>query len=96
MDKVIDNRGSTYKTQDLIQVDQISKYITFIGLHLKNSEYENEWLLKEIEQKKNGYAFSTFLLPFLDIVYTYIISDASLIGKITRIILDVIVFLSFY
>ena len=27
MEKVMDNRGSSYKTIDLIQVDQISKYL---------------------------------------------------------------------
>ena len=78
----MDNRGSTYKTQDLIQVDQLSKYITKIGLHFKNSEYEHEWLLKEIAEKQNGYAFSTGLLPFIDITYTYIINDASTLGKV--------------
>ena len=83
-------------SEDLQNVDQIGRFLNKYSLYFKNEDYEHEWKLMTIKGRKWIKLICTVFCVFQDIVWTIFLMETSLIGKIERGIMDLIMFIAWY
>ena len=89
--------GQTHKSEDELQnIDQIGQYLNKYTLHFIKDEYEYEWKLMSMKEKKWITLIGLIFCIMQDIIWTTLLMETSLTGKIERGVMDLIMFLSYY
>jgi hypothetical protein len=90
------NTARFLKSEHLRKVDNIQNHLNSVTLNFKDVDLESEWRMIEINKNRIALSLGATFCLIQDVVWTMILQETALRGKIIRLVLDAIQFLSYY